>query len=354
MQTIDNETSNRITSLRFLLIIFVILIHSNIKEMKFSNYTITYNIPFYVTLIKTLLSEIIASPAIPIFFLFSGYLLYIKDYSYRDQMKKKSKTLLLPYLYWTILNILFYFIAQSFEFSKPYFTNQNTIIRNFEFWDWIDIFFGAFTKRAPFPLVYQFWFLRDLIVLTFLYIPIKKIINRFPAAFLALIIILWLININLYIIQPDSLLFFSLGYYLIKYDFSFKTLDKINYYTLIPFVTIGIILQIVYNNLIFIKYINILSIMLLYLKLTEYLISNKKVYHLLSLLSGYTFFVYAAHEPLLAILKKITVKIIPMQGSYILLQYFTIVFMGVTIPLMLGIYIRKFTPRIYNRITGMR
>jgi surface polysaccharide O-acyltransferase-like enzyme len=177
---VDSILSKRINSLRFLLIVFVVFIHNYVTEVNFSGGTEIYEIPLYVEKIRYLISQIIARVAVPLFFLISGFLLYIKETKYTTTLRKKCRTILLPYILWNILSIIFFFIAQSFSFTKPYFANN--IIRNFDLIDWIDVFIGKFTtlRQYQYPLVYQFWFLRDLFILYLLYKLIKKIVDKFP------------------------------------------------------------------------------------------------------------------------------------------------------------------------------
>jgi fucose 4-O-acetylase-like acetyltransferase len=162
---IDRNLSKRINSLRFLLIVFVVFIHNNPTEVNFAGGTEIYTIPGYVNIIRELLFNIIASIAVPLFFLISGFLLYVKETKFVIVLQKKIQTILLPYIIWHILTIAFFFVAQSFSFTKPYFVTL--IVRNFNVLDWIGVFIGKtgiFAERGM-PLVYQFWFLRDLFIL---------------------------------------------------------------------------------------------------------------------------------------------------------------------------------------------
>jgi surface polysaccharide O-acyltransferase-like enzyme len=128
---IDSVLSKRIHSLRFLLIVFVVFIHNTVIDsgVNFSDGTQTFTAPLYVTKAKALAGTF-TSIAVPLFFLISGFLLYIKNSKYTENLKKKCLTILLPYVLWTVLVIIFLFVAQSFNFTKQYFAN--TIIRNFK------------------------------------------------------------------------------------------------------------------------------------------------------------------------------------------------------------------------------
>jgi surface polysaccharide O-acyltransferase-like enzyme len=333
----------------------VVFIHNYVTEVNFSDGTAIYEIPLYVEKIRYLISQIIARVAVPLFFLISGFLLYTKETKYTTTLKKKCQTILLPYILWNILSILFFFTAQSFTFTKPYFANN--IIRNFGTIDWIDVFIGKFTalRKYQYPFVYQFWFLRDLFILYVLYTLIKKIVDKFPVSTFFILCLLWINDINVYIVSNEALLFFTLGYYVVKYFLDYKKLDAIKFVDILVVYVITISIELFFNEYVpTIHKINIIIGSIVFIKLTNYLIQNIKVNNMLVWLEKYAFFVYAIHEPCLTVMKKLSVKIIPMKGWWILLQYFGIAFLGIIIFLIIGIIVKRLFPRIYGILTGGR
>lgn len=71
---IPKETSERITSLRFILIVFVIFIHANLKEVDAVNYYhYDFNQPLWVEMVKTFICEILGCAAVPLFYLHHIY-----------------------------------------------------------------------------------------------------------------------------------------------------------------------------------------------------------------------------------------------------------------------------------------
>jgi hypothetical protein len=354
MQTIiDENLSKRIISLRFLLIAFVVFVHNNPVEVNFAGYSEIYEIPVYVDKIRTLLSDIITRVAVPLFFLVAGYLLYAKENNFFVVLKKKTRAILVPYITWNILGVLFFFIAQTLPFTKPYFANL--IIRDFGIIDWIDVFWGKLAKENHSPLIYQFWFLRDLFILCLLFLVIKKIIDKFPFGFLAILFILWILNADIYVVSPEALLFFTLGYYVVKYSLSISRVDRIKMYDIVSVYVIGVLMELFMVNYIpIIHKINILIGSLLLLKLTWHFIHNQKLYALFAWLENYAFFVYAIHGILLTILTKLSVKIIPMHGGWILVQYFSVNITGLLLCLISAMAARKISPPLYAILTGGR
>jgi hypothetical protein len=350
---LDEDLSKRINSLRFLLIVFVVFIHNNVSSMNFVGGMETYEIPVYVEKVRYAVSDIIARVAVPLFFLISGLLLYAKETSFLAVLKKKSRTILLPYLLWNALALAFFFVAQGIPFAKPYFANPQNIVRNFSAIDWLDVFVGKFT-RTPYPLVYQFWFLRDLFILDLLFLPIKALIDKVPAATLALLVILWLTGANIYIVDAGALLFFALGYYIVKFNISYKHIDALETRDVIAMYALAIIMSLFFvYGAPTMKAVNIVVGIVFFIKMSRYFAGNK-LYPRLLWLKQYAFFVYAIHEPLLIIMKKLSVRVIPMRGGWILLQYFGVATLGILIFLVIGIIVRKAAPKVYAALTGGR
>ena len=100
--------------------------------------------------------------------------------------------------------------------------------------------------------------------------------------------------------------------------------------------------------------INIVVGIVFFIKMSHYFVVNRRLYQRLLWLKQYALFVYALHEPLLTIMKKLSVRVIPMRGGWILLQYFGIATLGILIFLNAGILVRKITPKLYALLTGGR
>jgi fucose 4-O-acetylase-like acetyltransferase len=334
----------------------VIIIHNGITEKSFTERNITAKIPDYVEKVQSFIG-IITAVAVPLFFLISGYLLYTKEKTFIPVLKKKCRTILAPYLLWNLLMVLFYFLMQNLSFTRHYFnTSPDNLIRNYTLIDWIDVFAGKFTERREnYPFVYQFWFLRDLFILNLFFIWIKKLVDKFPFGTVILFAILWINNVNIYIVSPEALLFFTLGYYLVKYRLDEKNIDVIRTIDLSVIYGVTIILEFLFNETMpTLHKVNILIGCIFFLKISQCFIENMKLYKILAWLEKYQFIVYAIHGVIIPQVFKIYIKIIPINGVYILLGYFCMIVCGVSISLVFGIILRKIFPKMYALLTGGR
>ncbi len=166
---------------------------------------------------------------------------------------------------------------------------------------------------------------------------------------------MWVSEINIYIVSPEALLFFSLGYYVIKYSLTIKKLDAIKMYDISMLYIATIVVELFFHEKIFaIHKVNIIAGSVFLIKVTLCFIQNESVYKRLASLEKYAFFVYAVHGILLAIMTKLSVKIIPMYEAWILLQYFSVNLLGIVIFVLCGIIFKKFFPKIYGILTGGR
>jgi fucose 4-O-acetylase-like acetyltransferase len=334
----------------------VVFIHNTVidRGVNFSDGTQIFEAPLYVVKIKELAGTF-TGIAVPLFFLISGFLLYIKEPKFLENLNKKCRTILLPYILWTILIILFFFTAQNFNFTKPYFAT--IIVRDFKIIDWIDIFIGKFTvvREYQYPLVYQFWFLRDLFILNLLFVIIKKIVDYCPGGTLILFSILWIGGMNIHIVNSGALFFFTLGYYIVKYNINYKHLDNIKTFDMVVMYITTIITSLFFRErLTIISAINIIVGIIFFIKLSYSFINENKTYKILVWLEQYAFWVYATHGIVIAIMIKLSVKIMPMNGGWLLVHYFVITLLCIFILLGIGIIFRKIFPKVFSLLTGGR
>ena len=171
MSTSGNNHLNSISFLKLMLILGVVCIHSNI----------TYFLPpehsrrgadivaFIVTLMQV---------CVPSFFVISGYLFFhgIKHFTftiYGEKLKRRVRTLLIPYVLWNI------FCAGLFLFkvSVLHFPGLGIIENGIV--DWTKFFEGFvyIQQVSGFPYAFAFWFIRNLIIFIIL-APVVWMIAR--------------------------------------------------------------------------------------------------------------------------------------------------------------------------------
>jgi fucose 4-O-acetylase-like acetyltransferase len=339
------------------MIVFVVFIHNTPQEINFHGSLDVLEIPLYAEKTRDLISGVIGRVAVPMFFLISSFLLYSKENNFTTVLKKKLKTILLPYVLWQFLYLLWAFIVQNNPIRESFARSEDRLL-NYGILDWLQAFFGNFTKepsliRAPYN--YPLWFLRDLFILDLLFIPIKNMINKFPFGILIIVTILWIADIQLWVVSPEALLYFIFGYYIVKYNIRVKTTDKIHLIDICIIYSITIVLELFFRDKIpVIHKINILVGMLFFIKISLYIIKNDKLYKKLTWLGGYEFIIFAFHVWVLQYINKAMYIIIPMKGILILFEYFSAVIFTITLCIISGIVLNKIMPKLYKVLTGGR
>lgn len=240
---IRKNFSEKIITLSFLMSVFVIFIHAdNLKYygLETLNDTVVYHEVH-------LFADTIGSLAVPYFFTISGFWFFhlnIYDQNVWKQIKirniKKLNSLVIPYLLWNTFGMIFYMTITRIPMLSNLMNNGEKISINFS-----NIFAGIFMHKFYFP----FWYMKDLIIISFLLGPIlafflrKKILS---ILFLIMMVILSLFRINLVFVKPTSILYFSLGAVLaIYYRSWFEHLENI-YISIIYIVLLLICIIILY------------------------------------------------------------------------------------------------------------
>lgn len=349
--TISDKESRLINVIKLFSIVLVLYIHSfSGIEYGFQNNNFLFN---SIQMIEYVIAQVIARAGVPLFFLISSLLLYRKNFTFKENLKKKVKRILIPYIIVNTIWIIIFAVFQNIEFFKVFFNNEENNIKNWNVADWIDAYIPMFNRVKPF--VYPLWFLKDLFLLNIFSIIIKKIIDKFPKLYFILIVGIWLLNINLGIIEAQSLLFFSIGYYIVKYNIRFNKLNKINLsiLSIIYFIAAFIIayIEILYKEVFVIHNIVIIvSMCYLYLlankciSLSENTIGKKLIEN--------SYFIYLFHEWNMLFIRKILDKLI--MNNYIIdfVKYFCLPLIIIILCLCVSKIWKRISKETYKIVMG--
>lgn len=158
-----------------------------------------------------------------------------------------------------------------------------------------------------------------------------------------------------------ALFYFTLGYYAINYIGTvIKFIDSIKWRDFLIAYCCSFSLT-VYESLNsltgseFFFWFNRLFTICLAFKVAGTATKNQKIYDKLSFLSGFSFWIFAAHLPfVLPVIRKLGINIIPVHGFWILIHFFGVVFVCVVLLLLLGIALKKYLPKVYSLFNGGR
>lgn len=202
-------------SLRFYLIIGVVFIHNyaTTAMLNGENVNVSRSVTPMLAYSSDLFSQVLGRLSVPLFFLISGYLFFynVEQFDkqiYYNKLKKRMRSLLIPYLIWNIIYLLFGIIRSSVSVSD---LNIGTFI---------EYLWGNFDSDCldAFPIAYPFWYIRDLMVVV-LFTPL---IYHFKFSIVLLIsgITFFLLNVNIPYLgmrgfSTEAFCFFFCGSYLV-------------------------------------------------------------------------------------------------------------------------------------------
>ncbi len=264
------------------------------------------------------------------------------------------RTLLIPFLFWNLLILLLVSIAQHLSFTQSFFPEKNSLITSFSLYD----FFNTILGINKFPIAYQFWFIRDLMIMVLL-VPLLQLILRFsPLLFLLGLLILWLIPfwpIN----QPssDTFFFFYAGAFLAFSDISIFTFDKLGksilffyaVFLVCGILTIGQELHGIIHR------IGLLFGIFSALLLTKLIPPHTPLRAYLLWSAKCSFFIFAVHEPLLTVIQKVSYKFLqPDTDSMVLVLYISVPIVVVCLSILAYLITKQISPKFLGLITGGR
>jgi fucose 4-O-acetylase-like acetyltransferase len=355
---IDKPSSERITLLRFLLIVGVVYIHARGTEFGLANGVVGLSNSSYLSdFLRSLISDGLARISIPLFFLFAGYFFFLcfswSIDNYKKKIKSRIKSLLIPFLFWNLLTLFLYAVAQNIPATQIYFSGKIApLISTFGAYDYLNAIIGI----DGFPISYQFWFIRDLMLIVLLVPLINVAIKGIPKVFLAGILVCWFFNIwpvNL----PAGFTFFSVGAYFARSNISLFKFDRFGIPILSAYSVI-LLMDTLTKGWQFNNYIHHLGLLLgvpSMLFLSKFILGMDRIKKALLWAGSCSFFVFATHEPLLRVVRKVVYKALtPDSDMMVLALYFSVPVFVITASLVLHTIMRSLCPRFLSLISGGR
>lgn len=329
--------------MKFLLILGVVLIHcdiSNAYSLSIYENNIGVRICHYI-------SSYVCSVCVPIFFIISGYLFFINidkfNYlTYKCKLKVRTKTLLIPYIFWCFICCIFLYVKHRFfnMSGLNIFMDDGNV-------DWINFIkgFWIIDEAEGYPYAFAFWFIRNLIVFVILS-PIAWIIGKNIFLTILLFSIYVIFDVNFYGFE-----WFVLGTYFAITKKKYIRINKTDVFILSIIFWICCLIKIkigVYNCITFIQVIS--SLFLAYY-ISTLLLKNKYICYL----SGSTFMIYATHQCYCSKVREYWTQVI---GYNNIIQPIIAYFLSMITLLLLGVLfnciIKNTSSGIYRLLTGGR
>lgn len=357
--------SQTIATLRFPLIVGVVLIHAHMTDIIIGGKNVFSQLDFPIySFVATLLSEVLARIAVPLFFILSGFLFFyhttFNRMVYAAKLRKRARSILLPYLIWNLIVIWLFFLAQNLLPSLM--SGVNKPIIDYTLKEWIEAFWAkqsADPSSGNMPINYPLWFIRDLMVVMLLSPIIYLLVKHLKFIGVMLLGTLWLSGISSGIpgLSTTALFFFSVGAV-----FSVHNLNMVeSLYPLRKAATISYVALVICDlltlNMIGHSYIHNLGIIAgctCMITLTAWGL-QKGMWHIKDWLAGCSFFIFAFHGMPLALIIKVCIKFIPIHHEAIAIAiYLGSTILVIVLAIMLYLFMRRYLPRLLAILTGGR
>lgn len=347
----NRQESSVLNIVRFVMSIGVVFLHS---------YTAVQMYPFLKELtvyqqVSRISSMQFGEISVPTFFLISGFLFFygyqqIVD-CYKYKMRKRFFSLLIPYLFWNAFVILLFYVAECIPSIRNLFNDSHELVHNFNLKDYLSAFWGMNNGS---PILTQLWFVRNLILLAigapiiYLYVRYTKFIG------VAVLGIAWMI------IPGMAYSVSTLFYYCLGAWFSINGLSligSVSKFTKPLFIgfTIILILDTIFDKTPFGFYLHrtqILTGVFFVLALTAWLLKKGKIRDI-AFLSGSSFFLYVAHDPMLRFIRKFSLKFVDHSSEWQnIAAYFGAIVVDIAIVYAVYWILMKYWPGFLKWTTG--
>ena len=299
-------------------------------------------------LIYTILSPFrtIASFGVPIFFIISGYLLFLKEFDWKQNLKKKVRTLLVPFLFWNIAWMMFEFLG---GFILP------GMFENFSKWSWLD-----WIMKFSFDSFYiPFWFIWYLFVMNVLSGVMRWLFQK--SQLVSVIVVLIVLLLPFYSLHASrwkqAVAFFMVGGLIaIHREKISDCFEKIKHHLVLVgvLITTGIIaLTSVFAGNEFVRHgallIGSMALLATFIGMSEG-VDNAKYTRWVP----HTFIIYAVHGKIISIFQILAIKLLGQSNVVITAEYFLLPAIVILLCVVFSVIFQKLAPGLFRFSQGGR
>lgn len=317
----------------------------------------------YYDKIQLFTSEMIGRCAVPLFYLISGYLFFMKVpdgvKSIGRKIRKRIKSLLIPYFIGCVFFVIFYSFVALLPWTSNLINSSISIMPLFQKPYSIILISIFYDGGTGYPCAFQLWFLRDLILIVATSPLWYLCLKHLKWGFVAVVFVLTYFDVPH--VPFYSLFWFVLGGQLtkVKIEMGGNGRTKVAIFGLFLFLIISII-QLFFPDIINWSLLRIPIILLgiigawgLYDVVLGKDFSLSR-HQWLGIACQFTFFIYLFHEPTLNIVRKLIVVMLSKNELGYLTSYLLSPWIFTVCAVFAGLLFRKYLPRVYNVCTGGR
>lgn len=373
--------SESIYMLRFPLAILVVFVHGfgaeiNITELHAGGLT---GLAVY-DYIRLFFSVVISRSAVPVFFIISGYLLFLKVEKYDkaiyiSKLRKRLHGLVIPYVSWILLFVLWilmFKLGGILLYDKPWmgivdYFKENGYLHMFwdsSVWGERETWLGVKAHNSG-PVLLPFWYMRDLIMMVIFSPVCYWLIKNIKLVFIAFLFTIYVLDIRISYMSEsfvDASLFFSLGAYfaIMKQDFT-DVLWKWRY-AIVPLAVILMAMQTYTGSAMGDSVSRMIHPWLVIFQSAALIIvasamcRHQGLYRWNKKLAGTSFFIYALHPFILGYVIAFINKVAPMGNAWYMQTFCYLTAPLACVMVCIGVYwgMRMYMPSVMRVLMGER
>jgi fucose 4-O-acetylase-like acetyltransferase len=305
---------------------------------------------------------------IPLLFIISGYIYATQDrVPYGQQIKKRTITLLIPYLIWSAIGLLITYAWQQYPVTAQAVMDskldQIGDHRPYSEIGWPGILFRWLFA----PISFQVWFILALFVYDLLYPLIRWAVLKYPIPLFAACFLIWAFELSFLVLDGRGLFFFSLGIWFQKINLNLEKKPEwlSMYICWLLFVGCSVIktfmaFELEPDNTVTYWALNILHAVSVLAGILAIWFSTDRVVKWFMRrqwfvwISAFSFFLFGLHAPLVVYLNRLCFIYFSDIPNYRLLTYLLVPALVFGFCILMGALIRKLLPRFYSWATGGR
>jgi len=357
----------------FITILTVVLAHSYNLKIRYLQPWTTPNEPLTITsFTEYFLANGLFRFTMPLLFVISGFLYALKDDTPNNiRVKKRFRTLLIPYFIWSAVGLVLVFSLELFPYTKSLVASTNIARMNqqqvfLHQYHWYEIL----ARWIIAPVSYQLWFIWALFYYNLGYRAIRWCVlhPKGKWIFFSIATLLWLATFGGIIIEGEGLLFFSLGVWIQKNKFDievpakwlnplwwgFSSLAIISIKTWLSFKGITLLGNSIYPILSILSKLAVFSGLIAGWYGSNWLVKLLINQQWFTASSNYSFFLYLAHAPLVAIGIDSIFSMLHYCKGYRFISFLLWPSMLIIGFIFIGFILRKISKKLFSFITGGR
>lgn len=357
----------------FVSMFLLVFVHGYNLEMRYLQPWTTPLEPMTPTaFVEYWLADAVFRFRIPMLFIISGYLFALHDdRPHSERVRKRLRTLGLPYLLWSGLAILITYLLELYPVTRDIIAESQVVQiddtrRLIHDYAWYEVA----ARWIFFPISYQLWFIRVLLVYNIAYPWIRSaVMGRIARPiFFTIATLMWMGTMGFVFVEGEGLLYFSLGIWIQKTGFPIEHpkgwMNPAGWFIAFLAMSLGktwlafqgqpLLGNAVYPVITFLHKGIILSGLIAAWFGGDGLVRWCMQRPWFVWLSAFSFMIYALHAPFVAYFINSAIRFFQPYTWARMAAFITLPLLVIGVAVLSGALLRSLAPKVYSVLTGGR